>query len=80
MGDPERYRKPEEVKSWMDENDPIGSFRSYLIEQKLASEKELADAEKRAQADVQAAVEFAEASPEPAAETLFDHVYADGEA
>ena len=32
MGDPERYRKAEEVHHWQ-ENDPIGIFRKYIIEQ-----------------------------------------------
>jgi pyruvate dehydrogenase E1 component alpha subunit len=31
MGDPERYRKSEEIKKWQ-ENDPIGIFHKYLIE------------------------------------------------
>ncbi len=30
MGDPERYRKPEEVKCWEEENDPIGIYRKAL--------------------------------------------------
>ena len=31
MGDPERYRKQEEVHKWQ-ENDPIGIYRKYLVE------------------------------------------------
>jgi pyruvate dehydrogenase E1 component alpha subunit len=40
MGDPERYRKPEEVHKWQEE-DPIGIFRKYLTENKIASTEEL---------------------------------------
>jgi pyruvate dehydrogenase E1 component alpha subunit len=34
MGDPERYRKAEEVKKWQ-ENDPIGIFNKYLLDKKI---------------------------------------------
>jgi pyruvate dehydrogenase E1 component alpha subunit len=74
MGDPERYRKQEEVKKW-EEHDPIGVFHSYLIANKKATAKALEEIEARAVDDVQKAVEFAEASPEPALDTLFDNVY-----
>ncbi len=76
MGDPERYRKQEEVKKW-EEQDPIGVFCSYLTGNKKATAKALDEIEERAKADVQKAVEFAEASPEPGLDTLFDNVYAE---
>jgi pyruvate dehydrogenase E1 component alpha subunit len=74
MGDPERYRKQAEVKEW-EEHDPIGIFRSYLTEGKKVAEGALIEIEMRAKEDVQKAVEFAEASPEPDLSTLFDNVY-----
>ncbi len=74
MGDPERYRKQEEVKQWQ-EQDPIGIFHSYLIKNKIATEKALKDIEDKAAEDVKKAIEFAEESPEPAPETLFRDVY-----
>jgi pyruvate dehydrogenase E1 component alpha subunit len=74
MGDPERYRKVEEVRVWQDQ-DPIGLYRKYLIENSLANEEELNTLDKQVETEVQAAVQFAEASPEPALETLFDHIY-----
>jgi pyruvate dehydrogenase E1 component subunit alpha len=73
MGDPERYRTQEEVKKWQD-NDPIGIFRAALLKKKF-TEAELDGVEKQAEADTQKAVEFAEASPEPAVEELFADVY-----
>ncbi len=76
MGDPERYRQQEEVKKW-EEQDPIGIYSSYLVNKKLATEKVLEEIENHAADDVNKAVEFAEASPEPALETLFDNVYAE---
>ncbi len=74
MGDPERYRKPEEVKKWQ-ENDPIGIYHRYLTSNNIATEDELDKLESRVMVEVQEAVEFAESSPEPALETLFDNIY-----
>ena len=77
MGDPERYRESEEVQKWQ-ENDPIGVYRKYLLEQKIATDEELIEIDAQANADVQAAIQFAESSPEPAPEALFEDVYAEG--
>ncbi len=74
MGDPERYRKPEEVHRY-EEQDPIGAFRKVLIDQGIASQEELAGLEKKVEEEIQDAVQFAEASPEPAPEALYTNVY-----
>ncbi len=76
MGDPERYRKAEEVKKWQ-EDDPIGIYRKYLIENKKAEVAELDELDARAEAEAQKAVEFAEASPEPGMEELYKDIYVD---
>jgi pyruvate dehydrogenase E1 component alpha subunit len=77
MGDPERYRKAEEVKCWQEENDPIGIYHKYLVDNNIASSAELDDLEKQVATEVAAAVQFAESSPEPAPEELFTNVYVD---
>jgi pyruvate dehydrogenase E1 component alpha subunit len=74
MGDPERYRKPEEVKKWQ-ETDPIGIFRKHLLEKKTVSAKALDEIDTRVEEEVNEAVEFAETSPEPAMEELFTDIY-----
>jgi pyruvate dehydrogenase E1 component alpha subunit len=76
MGDPERYRQKEEVERWQ-KDDPIGIFRRYLLEQEIANEGELDDLEMKVAAEVEDAVEFAESSPEPEPQALFEHIYAD---
>ncbi len=76
MGDPERYRKQDEVHKWL-ENDPIGIFGKYLTSNTIATEADLTNQEQKAEAEVMEAVEFAEASPEPAPETLFQNIYVD---
>ncbi|TLN14045.1 pyruvate dehydrogenase (acetyl-transferring) E1 component subunit alpha, partial [bacterium] len=74
MGDPERYRKADEVHRYQ-ENDPIGLFRKVLIDQGTASEEEITHLEDEVEEEVRDAVEFAEASPEPAPEDLYANVY-----
>jgi pyruvate dehydrogenase E1 component alpha subunit len=79
MGDPERYRTSEEVRCWQEEEDPIGIYHKYLIENKIASLVELDAVEKSAHLEVQEAVQFAESSPEPLAEDLFKHIFVEAE-
>jgi pyruvate dehydrogenase E1 component alpha subunit len=75
MGDPERYRRPDEVRCWQEENDPIGIYRARLIAQGIATEAELDAQEKKAEQDTAEAVQFAENSPEPAPEALYENIY-----
>jgi len=76
MGDPERYRVADEVKKWQ-ENDPIGIYRKYLSDQKIADDKELDRIDQKCAEEVADAVKFAKASPEPDPESLFAHIYVD---
>ncbi len=76
MGDPERYRKAEEVKKYQ-ENDPIGIYRNYLVREGIASENELDSVESLVEEETRDAIQFAESSPEPAPEELFSDIYAD---
>lgn len=75
MGDPERYRKHDEVKKWQ-ESDPIGIYRTYLVENKVLTPKGLDDIDGQALDEVEKAVQFAESSPEPTMEDLYTDVYA----
>ena len=75
MGDPERYRKQEEVKKWQ-ENDPIGMFRIYLKAENI-EEAEFDAIDDMVDIEVAKAVEFAEASPDPTLEDLYADVYVD---
>ena len=77
MGDPERYRKSDEVKRW-EKDDPIGIFNDRLVKDKIATEAGLKKIEQDIEAEVEDAVRFAEESPEPAAEELFTDIYAQG--
>jgi len=74
MGDPERYREKAEVKKW-EEEDPIGFFRKHMIENDIATEKDLDQQDEEAMKIVDEAVAFAESSPDPGKEALFEHIY-----
>ncbi len=76
MGDPERYRASEEVRKWQ-ENDPIGIYARHLLDDKIASQEELDQLDALVEAEVAEAVRFAEESPEPAPEALYEHIYVD---
>jgi pyruvate dehydrogenase E1 component alpha subunit len=75
MGDPERYRKSDEVKRW-EKDDPIGMFNDHLVNSKIATESVLKKIENDVEAEVEDAVRFAEESPDPAPEELFSNIYA----
>jgi pyruvate dehydrogenase E1 component alpha subunit len=76
MGDPERYREKDEIAKWQEE-DPIGIYHRYLIEEEVATEEELDDIETKVTAEVEEAVEFAESSKDPGPESLFEDIYVD---
>ena len=77
MGDPQRYREKEEVTKW-EKDDPIGVYHRYLVKEKIATKADLDKTEKSVENEVKEAVEFAESSPEPSLDTMFDYVYAEG--
>jgi pyruvate dehydrogenase E1 component alpha subunit len=77
MADPERYRTHEQVEEWK-QRDPIDSLTARMVAAGMLNEAGIAEIEDDAAAAVEAAVAFAEASPEPKPETLHDGVYSLG--
>lgn len=75
MGDPQRYRQKEEVTKW-EKDDPIGIYNRYLIKEEIATKADLDKVEAAVDVEVKEAVEFAENSPEPGLDTLYDYMYA----
>ena len=73
--DSQIYRTKEEVNEWK-KKCPIKRYRKYLISEKLFTEEEVDLMDKQAAADVEEAVKFAENSPEPKIENIFDDLYA----
>jgi pyruvate dehydrogenase E1 component alpha subunit len=78
MADPEEYRTKEQVEEWR-LRDPLRGYGDRLEAAGVigADEREQIDA--AAVARVDAAVEFAENSPDPAPESLYDDVYVLGD-
>ncbi len=73
--DSQVYRTKEEVNEWK-KKCPIKRYRKYLISEKILTEEEVDSMDKQAVSDVEAAVEFAEKSPEPKIENIYDDLYA----
>jgi pyruvate dehydrogenase E1 component alpha subunit len=73
--DPEVYREREEVEEWR-EKDPIESFSRRCVEAGVLGEREVGQVREEAEAAVLAAVEFADASPEPPLDTMYENLYA----
>jgi pyruvate dehydrogenase E1 component alpha subunit len=69
------YRRAEEIEKYQTEHDPIQLFKARLIAEKILSEEqfEAIDAEEKAEAI--AASKFADESPNPTEESIFEDVY-----
>jgi pyruvate dehydrogenase E1 component alpha subunit len=74
MSDPGHYRSKEEVESRKG-SDPIENYKVRLIEQKVATEESLNAIDEEAQAISQAAYDFADSSPEPDLDTIYEDIF-----
>jgi len=73
--DANRYRTQKEIDAWKAKC-PIKRFRALLIKEGTLTQDDAEQVEKDAYAAIDAAVAFAEASPEPDVATIEDGVYA----
>jgi pyruvate dehydrogenase E1 component alpha subunit len=78
MADPEEYRTKEQVEEWR-KRDPINVFRGRLAEEGVLSEEDAEKLDAKAMERVDAAVEFADQSPFPDLDSLYDDIYVYGE-
>jgi pyruvate dehydrogenase E1 component alpha subunit len=74
MSDPGKYRTKEEVEEMM-RHDPIQRFAKVLKEQHKVAEADLDSLDKDVLAQVADAVRYADESPWPSPETLYEDVY-----
>ncbi|HYG60324.1 MAG TPA: thiamine pyrophosphate-dependent enzyme, partial [Symbiobacteriaceae bacterium] len=65
-----------EIEEWR-QRDPIPRFRAYLVEQAGVPSAEVDAEEAKARRNMEAAVQFAEASPNPDLTDLLSDIYAD---
>jgi pyruvate dehydrogenase E1 component alpha subunit len=73
--DADRYRDPEEVKQGRAE-DPVSLFAKQLSEAGMVDDAWLKETATRVDREVQEAIDFANQSPDPKIEDLFDYMYA----
>jgi pyruvate dehydrogenase E1 component alpha subunit len=78
MADPEEYRSKEEVAHWR-ERDPIPAFGELLEREAILNADTRAEIDRGAIARVDQAVTFAEESPFPKPESLYEDVYVLGD-
>src|ERR671931_609648 len=74
MADPEEYRTKEEVEEWR-RRDPIEVFSKRAKEEELVSDGDLERLDREAVETVDAAVKFADDSPFPDLDSLYDDIY-----
>jgi pyruvate dehydrogenase E1 component subunit alpha len=78
MADPEEYRTKDEVEEWR-RHDPIVTFRGRLTEEGTLSDEDAERMDEEAVKTVDEAVEFADGSPFPDLDSLYDDIYVYGD-
>lgn len=74
-GDTQRYRTRDEIQPWL-ERDPIGIHQRRLVDSGVLTADAADELDQEAKRAVEAALEFAVASPWPAAEEAWEDLYA----
>jgi pyruvate dehydrogenase E1 component alpha subunit len=73
--DGQKYRGSQEIDEWR-KRDPVEVFPKMLVDRDIASQKEITAIKASVDAEVADAVKFAEESPQPDPDELFDDIYA----
>jgi pyruvate dehydrogenase E1 component alpha subunit len=74
--DADRYRDAEEVKRERARQDPVLLFAKQLTDAGIVDDAWLKETAERVKREVQEAIDFADKSPDPKIEELFDFMYA----
>ncbi len=75
MADPDVQRDKQEIAAWR-QRDPIPRFADeVLLKQNLLTEADLQAIRKSVEEEVEDAIAFADKSPEPSLDTLYDYIY-----
>jgi pyruvate dehydrogenase E1 component alpha subunit len=78
MADPEEYRTKEQVEEWR-KRDPVQTFAKRLVDEEVLTEDDVKQIDDDAVAAVDEAVSFADQSPHPEPESLYDNIYVLGD-
>lgn len=76
-GDEQKYKAQKGAEKELAERDNITEFRKYAISKKLLTAKKADQLEKKSAEDVENAIKFAEESPIPKPESLYEDVFVD---
>ena len=74
MSDPQKYRTKEELDAKKNE-DPILRLKAYLLENKMTTNPDLDKIDQEVKQEVHDSVDFAENSPFPDLDTIYEDVY-----
>jgi pyruvate dehydrogenase E1 component alpha subunit len=77
MADPETYRDKAEVEQHRS-TDPIENFKQRLLDGKLADEADFERIDAEIEEQLEAAIKFADESPVPDPDTMYDYIYSNG--
>ena len=75
QGDAQAYRTAEQIAE-LERRDAIRTYEARLAESGVLSEEQAAEVQASCRAEVEEAIAFARSSPEPAAESALEHVFA----
>jgi pyruvate dehydrogenase E1 component subunit alpha len=78
MADPEEYRTKEQVEEWR-KRDPITVFKQRVVDEGLIGEDDFKSLDEQAVKRIDEAVEFADNSPFPDLDSLYDDIYVYGD-
>ncbi len=76
MSDPRKYRTKDEEAEYQKE-DPIGKVLDVIKKNKYATQKQLDAIDAKIKKDIEAAIKFAEESPLPEPEAMYEEIYAE---
>jgi 2-oxoglutarate dehydrogenase complex dehydrogenase (E1) component-like enzyme len=74
MADPEEYRSKEQVEEWR-KRDPIQTFARRIVDAGVLTDEDVERLDEETVARVDEAVAFADRSPHPEPESLYDDIY-----
>ncbi len=75
MSDPQKYRSKEELEEYQ-KTDPIERMKSYILDKKIAKKADIEEIENKVEDEVLEAVEFADETPFPEPEALYEDMFA----
>ncbi|MEX2585586.1 MAG: pyruvate dehydrogenase (acetyl-transferring) E1 component subunit alpha [Balneolaceae bacterium] len=76
MSDPQKYRTKEELQEYQ-KIDPVARLRSYILKNKVSTEKKLSEIEEKIEKKILDAIEFAENAEAPAPEALYEDMFSE---